>query len=42
MKFDYAAEKNIKEHNANWPQVLDPPYSILIIGGCRSGKTVSH
>ena len=35
MKFDYAAEKNIKEHNANWPQTLDPPYS-------RSGKTVSH
>ena len=28
-----------KEHNSNWPEVLDHPYRILIIGGSGSGKT---
>ena len=29
------------EHNPNWPQILDHPYRILIIGGSGSGKTNS-
>ena len=32
-------KNNIKEHNSNWPEVLDHPYRILIIGGSGSGKT---
>ena len=30
-----------KKHNPNSPQISDHPYSILIIGGCVSGKTNS-
>ena len=26
-------------HNPNWPDSLDQPYRILIIGGSGSGKT---
>ena len=29
------------EHNPNWPQILDHPYRILIIGGSGFGKTNS-
>ena len=32
-------QKNIKEHNPNWPQILDHLYRILIIEGSGSGKT---
>ena len=32
-------QKNIKKYNLNWPQILDYPYRILIIGGSGSGKT---
>ena len=32
-------QKNIKKYNLNWPQILDCPYRILIIGGSGSGKT---
>ena len=31
-------ENNLKEHNPNWPQILDHPYRILIIGGSGFGK----
>ena len=34
-------EKTPKKHNPNWPQILDHPYRILIIGGYCSGKTNS-
>ena len=27
-----------KEHNPNWPQILDQPYIILITGGSGSWK----
>ena len=27
-----------KEYNPNWPQILDHPYGILIIGGSGSRK----
>ena len=40
INFDVTKE-NIKEHNSNWPQILDHPYRILIIGGSGSGKTNS-
>ena len=30
-----------KKHNPNSPQISDHLYSILIIGGCVSGKTNS-
>ena len=30
--FDVTQE-NIKKHNPNWPQLLDYPYKISIIGG---------
>ena len=32
-------KKDIKEHNSNWPEIPDPPYKILIIGGSGYGKT---
>ena len=28
----------IKKHNPNWPEILDHPYQILIIGGSGFGK----
>ena len=37
INFDVTKE-NIEEHNPNWPQILDHPYKILIIGGSGSGK----
>ena len=40
INFDVTKE-NIEEHNPNWPQILDHPYKILIIGGSGSGKTNS-
>ena len=40
MNFDFVTKKkDIKEHNSNWPEIPDPPYRILIIGGSGSGKT---
>ena len=33
--FDVAQE-NIKNHNPNWPQLLDYSYKISIIGGSGS------
>ena len=38
--YDIAKEKK-KEHNSNWPQIFDHPYTILIFGGSGSGKTNS-
>ena len=37
--FDYITKEDIKEHNPKWPEMLDHPYRILIIGGPGSGKT---
>ena len=39
IKFDVVTKENIKEHNSNWSQILDPLYRILIIGSSRSGET---
>ena len=41
INFNLVTKENIKEHNPNWPQTLDHPYSILIIGGSESKKTNS-
>ena len=39
FNFDYITKEDIKEHNSNWPEILDYPYIILIVGGSGSGKT---
>ena len=39
--FDDVTKENMKKHNLNWPQILDHPYRILIIGGSGSGKANS-
>ena len=39
MNFDCVRKENIKEHDPNWPQILDRPYRILLIGGAESGNT---
>ena len=39
FNFDYITKEDIKEHNPNWPDIPDHPYSILIVGGSESGKT---
>ena len=41
INLDDVVKENIKKHNPNWPQILDHPYRILIIGGSGSGKTNS-
>ena len=37
----YVTKENMTEHIRNWPQVLDHPYKILIVGGSGSKKTNS-
>ena len=39
INFDEYTNENKKEHNLNWPHILDHPYRILIIGGSGTGKT---
>ena len=39
INFDDVANENIEEHNPKWPEILDHPYRILIIGSSGSGKT---
>ena len=39
INFDEHTNENKKEHNLNWPYILDHPYRILIIGGSETGKT---
>ena len=34
-------QKNMKKHNPSFPQILDHPYRILIIGRSGTGKTSS-
>ena len=41
INFDEVTKENIKEHNPNWPQIIDHPYRILIIGGSGSAETNS-
>ena len=39
FNLDSVTNENNKEHNKKWPFIPDHLYSILIIGGSRSGKT---
>ena len=39
INFDEYVSENKTEHNKNWPYAPDSPYTRLIIGGSRSGKT---
>ena len=32
-------QRRHKKQNTNWPEILDHPYRILIVGGSGSGKT---
>ena len=41
INFDDVTKEYIKEHNPNWPQILDHPYRLLVIGGSGPGKTNS-
>ena len=41
INFDDVTKENIKQYNPSWPQILDHPHIILIIGGSESGKTYS-
>ena len=41
INFDNYTKENKTEHNTKWPNILDHPYRILIIGGTGSGKTTS-
>ena len=34
-------KENIKEHNPNWPQILNHPCRILVVGGSGSENTNS-
>ena len=38
FRFDYIANKDIKEHNPNLPKILDYLQRILIVLGSGSGK----
>ena len=42
FKFDYFIKEFIKEHNPNWPLIIDHPYRILIVRGSTSEKTKMH
>ena len=37
FNFDNITKEDRKEHNSNWPDILENPYGILIAGGSRSG-----
>ena len=39
FNFDYITKEDIKERNANWPEIPDHPYRILIVGGSGYRKT---
>ena len=41
INFDDVTKEYIKEHNPDWPQILDHPYRLLVIGGSGPGKTNS-
>ena len=42
INYDDVTKENINNHNLNWLQIPDYPYTILIIGGSGSGKMKHH
>ena len=36
--FDYITKEHIKEHDSNWPEILEHPYRKLILRGTGFGK----
>ena len=38
INFNNVTKENIKEHNPNWPQILDHLFRILIISVSEYGK----
>ena len=38
FNFDYITKEDVREHNPNWPEILDHPYRILIVRCSGSGK----
>ena len=39
FNFDYNTKEDIKDHNTNWPQIFDHPFTILIVAVPGSAKT---
>ena len=39
MNVDDLIKEETKEHNPNWPKILDHPYRLLATGGSGSGKS---
>ena len=42
FNFDSITKEDIKEHNPNLPEILNHPYTILIVGGSGSGKKMHY
>ena len=42
INFDDVIRENIKEHNANWLDIPDHLYKLLIAGGSGSGKKMHY
>ena len=42
INFDDIVKENIKEHNPNWPRILNHSFRMLVIGSSGSGKTNSR
>ena len=40
INFKDVIGENIKEHNPNWPSILNLSYRILVIRGCGSEKNI--
>ena len=38
INFYDVTKENVKEHDPNWPQILNQPFKILTNGGSASGK----
>ena len=41
INFDDVTKENINEHNPIWLQIPNHPYTVLIVGGSRYGKSIS-
>ena len=39
ISYNDTLKENLKQHNPNWPKLLDHPYKIIITGCSRGRKT---